>query len=89
MARVVIVLPTAPLAHYCRPPRLEHVWAGESLSLTFPVGTRYECGCGRSWIATVIPASVGPYVAVCEGVEWLPESRRQRRRRLGLRWWQR
>lgn len=47
----------------------------------YPKGTFWECDCGRHWVSTgPDPWKLGP--------GWRPETRRQRRRRLGLRWWQ-
>jgi hypothetical protein len=47
----------------------------------YPKGTVWACDCGRHWLST----GRDPWTA---GPGWRPETRRERRRRLGLRWWQ-
>lgn len=49
----------------------------------FPKGTVWRCDCGRHWVSLGAPNRYSP--GFCE---WRPESRGERRRRLGLRWWQ-
>lgn len=51
---------------------------------THPAGTVWRCDCGRHWVSLGARDRYSP--GFCE---WRPETRRERRRRLGLRWWQR
>lgn len=50
----------------------------------FPAGTVWACDCGQHWVSLGEPDPYSP--GFCE---WRKETRRERRRRLGLRWWQR
>ncbi len=48
----------------------------------YPKDTVWECDCGRRWVSEgPRPWDLGP--------GWRLERRGERRRRLGLRWWQR
>lgn len=51
--------------------------------------TVWECSCGRVWLVVDVPAHTAGNMHFAGGSEWRPESRRARRRRLGLRWWRR
>jgi hypothetical protein len=54
-----------------------------------PAGTVWQCGCGQVWVVESIDhVSYGGRTTVAHN-EWRRETRRERRRRLGLRWWQR
>lgn len=53
-------------------------------------GTRHICeGCGRVRVVTWVDGYEGANIVVMGRWEWVDETRRQRRQRLGLRWWQR
>lgn len=49
----------------------------------FPAGTVWRCDCGQHWV------SLGREDRLASGLcSWRRESRRERRKRLGIRWWQ-
>lgn len=86
--------------HVCeRPPQIFHVTGsmaldgpGEPLELHMdhPVGTRHICDvCGRVLVVRWVEGYECGSVAVMGNYDWVPETRRERRRRLGLQWWQR
>lgn len=61
-----------------------------SIRRPHPAGTRFHCdGCGLVWVVVDVPPVRGPRVYVVGHPEWRPETRRERRARLGLRWWRR
>ena len=97
------VVKRVPLPHVCDPgwkwtPFPEgHVFAGMPAPAgchgtppspsEYPKGTVWECSCGQFWVSRGAPRWPDIYrPGVCL---WRRESRRERRRRLGLRWWQR
>lgn len=62
-------------------------YAMPEIRMVHAPGTRHICdGCGRVQVVTWVESG---YANVSSGYEWVEESRRQRRQRLGLRWWQR
>lgn len=55
-----------------------------------PPGTRFLCdGCARVHVVVWEPGGRYGNVYRAGGPAWRLETRRERRRRLGLRWWQR
>lgn len=75
--------------HFCpMPPQiLVHGDADNPIRMAHPEGTRFICdGCGSVKVVAWVRSG---YVNVMDGWEWVDETRRQRRTRLGLRWWQR
>lgn len=83
----------ATVPHHCRPPAVrlagfdgDRPWVHHP----HPAGTRYHCdGCGAVWVVWDRPTYRGPTIVVMGGLEWRRETRKERRQRLGLRWWQR
>lgn len=82
----------ARYTHVCAPPPQILRSVGLSmldveLVVDHPIGTRHICDvCQRVMVVRWVESQ---YVNVMPGYEWVPETRRERRRRLGLRWWQR
>lgn len=83
--------------HVCNPPRImtfqspqppSKNWTAPAVVLHHPAGTRFHCDCGTTWVVWNRPAQVGVHIVVVGGLEWREETRRERRQRLGLRWWQ-
>jgi hypothetical protein len=54
-----------------------------------PVGTVWQCDCELVWVVERVPTVRYGGRATVAHNEWRRESRRERRRRLGLRWWRR
>lgn len=55
-----------------------------------PEGTRFHCdACPRVWVVWNEPPLRGPRVYLAGGLTWREETRRERRRRLGLTRWAR
>lgn len=87
---------TARVEHRCRPPAI-HRFGDPRTSIGVPTrytdhpeGTRFHCdACGTVWVVWLRPPTAGPRVRRPSGLVWRPETRRERRRRLGLRWWRR
>jgi hypothetical protein len=83
-----------PEAHRCSPPPIR-TWddKAEDVFATvrhLPIGTRFTCeDCGRVAVVVMEPEIITRTMVVCARRVWQEESRRQRRQRLGLRWWQR
>lgn len=84
--------------HHCRPPAIRRfgdcVGPGRNRVPTVvtlhPEGARFHCdGCGTVWVVWNKPPTRGRYCYMAGGLEWRRETRRDRRQRLGLRWWQR
>lgn len=70
--------------HRCDPPDADFLrWVHGH-----PVGTVWECPCGRVWHVVHVPIEHRGGHCIVAHREWRPETRRQRRQRLGLRWWQ-
>lgn len=70
--------------HRCQPPRFEPFGSGG-----VPVGTAWRCDtCGRVYRVRWVRAQDHGATRVVAHPEWRRETRRQRRQRLGLRWWQ-
>lgn len=59
------------------------------LSTNEPEGTRFHCGCGLTWIVRHVPDHNMGTQRVLGYNAWFRENRRERRRRLGLKWYQR
>lgn len=90
-----------PLPHYCRPPEIERFEENEEARhnhefgfpwvryIDHPKGTRFTCECGIVWVVCWRETVVGATAVHMGGWEWREETRKQRRERLGLRWWQR
>lgn len=71
--------------HRCEPPQADMLMWVRGL----PAGTVWRCACDVVWVVVDVAAvSYGGRTTVAHR-EWERETRRQRRRRLGLRWWQR
>jgi hypothetical protein len=84
--------------HYCKQPDIlvieDDGQGGEdwfpTLTIVHPTGTRFICDdCDQVWVSTWIPGYVTGNTAVMPTYEWTEETRKQRRQRLGLKWWQR
>lgn len=80
--------------HTCRPPDVYTFGPPRSggsvpTATCLAVGTVWECECSTVFVVVDVPVirARGGYMA--GGPAWRPETRRQRRKRLGLRWWQR
>ena len=54
-----------------------------------PTGTRFTCDCGLVHVVVWIQPQMSATCYVVGKREWQRETRKQRRERLGLRWWQR
>lgn len=70
--------------HRCNPP--SDGFPGHTYD---PEGTRFFCDCGLVWIVRRVPAQSLGTQRVLPYSSWFRESRRERRRRLRIRWWQR
>ena len=88
----------AQAPHHCRPPEIivwgdsppmEHEYDHQPPPILswLPDGSRFICDtCGDVW---VVETRETGYVNVMNHPAWYRETKRQRRQRLGLRWWQR
>jgi hypothetical protein len=52
-------------------------------------GTVWECDCETVWVVVRVPAADYGTQRIVAHNEWRRETRKQRRSRLGLHWWQR
>lgn len=80
--------------HTCKPPAIT-TWSDlreggvPKYERLLPEGTVWQCpACGRVKVVCWQPDRTCGYVHIAGGWEWRPERRGERRRRLGLRWWQ-
>lgn len=71
--------------HRCTPPQSNILMWTHGLS----EGTVWRCGCGDVWVVVYVDTTDYGGMTMVGHHEWQRETRRQRRRRLGLRWWQR
>ena len=88
----------APAPHRCPRPKIR-TWdegataRGEDVFATIrilPDDTRFTCPeCSTVWVVTTIPWQFTAHTATAPRHVWEVETRKQRRKRLGLRWWQR
>lgn len=53
------------------------------------VGTVVECDCGQTWVCVRIPGTESPVRWTAPYNDWRKETKRERRRREGRRWWER
>jgi hypothetical protein len=80
--------------HRCALPRIR-TWDDDAEDVFatiehLPDGTRFTCGgCGTVYVVVTIPWEVTAHMATAPRHVWQVETRKQRRARLGLRWWQR
>lgn len=82
-----------PEPHRCDRPQIR-TWdeTAEDVFATvreIPAGTRFTCPCGIVSVVVQVPEYVGIHMVTMPYKEWRVESRKQRRERLGLHWWQR
>lgn len=83
-----------PPVHRCALPRIR-TWddTAEDVFATIreiPDGTRFTCDhCGVVYVVTWVPPVMSQTCWTSGYRTWQVETRRQRRTRLGLRWWQR
>lgn len=71
--------------HRCERPGADWLdWVTE-----YPEGTVWQCDCGAVWVVVHVPAQSYGGRTTASHSEWQPETRALRRKRLGLRWWQR
>lgn len=87
---------TAVHVHRCDLPRLIELGSRGRNGLPtilrpHPIGTRFRCdGCETVHVVHFSPGSRGRRAGYSpDGLAWGRETRRERRKRLGLRWWQR
>ncbi len=86
------VLRVGTVPHSCRPPDILKFGAPgpsgvPSVTVSFPAGSAWQCDCGSIWHAVYEgPHTIGT-MRFAGGTKWRPETRRERRRRLGLPWW--
>lgn len=81
--------------HRCKPPKIRELLPPTKPGgwprtvLRHPPDTRFHCDCGRVQVVHYVQGGRQGRGYVSSGHVWQPETRRERRKRLGLRWWQR
>lgn len=89
----IVHVPSDPPPHACAPPE---IWTFGPIKDGVPTiehyyrgGTVWQCSCGVAQIVCWKPAERVGNMHFAGGWVWRRETRHQRRKRLGLRWWQR
>ena len=59
------------------------------ISTGYRAGTVWQCDCKTVWVVEYEPPRTVGNMYMAGGNSWRRETRRERRRRLGVRWWQR
>jgi hypothetical protein len=88
-----LYVPDVEPEHRCQPPEVTKFGPAGSSGVptvtSLPVGSKFFCECGKVRVVYWKPAEQFGNVRIVGGLAWRAETRRERRRRLGLRWWQR
>lgn len=85
--------------HICRTPQIMTLsmpgplgrgdYKTVATSINYPEGTIWECDCGKTWQVWNKPSQNTGRMVLAGGLTWRPEPAKVKRKRLGLKWWQR